>query len=195
MADSTGAIPKYTRDQVRERYEFLNGLCQYYIGAVLNVHQSLQIRFDPLVMNDVAQAVMDDIWRYKAYHLDNSDKKSDAVKRAAYMTKWLIRFRPIYVNRINSSEDGRIPLDKQDTSLLSNEKFAVYVSLTTIGAEMGKIKVTLENDYFADFLYDLHFRNLTDDALIHIYENIRNTARGARQAFIVEHWEQGEEGK
>lgn len=143
-----------------------------------SAHPEWRLRFDHLVMLNVAQSVMDDIWRYKSYHLRDPDKRSDAVKRAAYLTKWIIKFRPIYVARILSANDSEAAFDKKDRTLMVNEGFAIYVSLTTIATEINVEKIHLDPDFFANFLYDLHYRSCTEDALLAMYDVVRNAAKG-----------------
>jgi len=38
-------------------------------------------------------------------------------------------------------------------------------------------KIYLDEEFFANFVYDLHYRNISSDALLAIYEIIRNAAK------------------
>ena len=130
------------------------------------------------MMVNVAQSAMDDIWRYKAYHLRDPEKLSDSVKRSAFFTKWIVRLRPIYFDRIPSDVKDKIPnLDKRDSTLLENEKYAIFISLSTIASDLKVNEIILDPKFLAGFLYDLHYRELSGDALLALYNIIRNAAR------------------
>ncbi|OHC75491.1 MAG: hypothetical protein A3G18_09570 [Rhodospirillales bacterium RIFCSPLOWO2_12_FULL_58_28] len=171
-------VPPFTEDDIRRRFQFLSEQCQNYVDAIHDVHSTWRLRIDPLVMLSVAQSAMDDIWRYKSYHLRDPDKRSNAIKRAAYLTKWITRFRPIYVARILSANNLGATFDKKDTTLLVNEGFAIHISLTTLATSINVEEIHLEPDFFADFLYDLHYRSYSEDALLAMYDVIRNFAKG-----------------
>lgn len=171
-------VPPFTEDDVLRRFQFLSERCLRYMKAMHSSHPRWRLRFDHLVMLNVAHSAMDDIWRYKSYHLRDPDMRSDAVKRAAFLTKWITRLRPIYFARILSAGDPEAAFDKKDTTLLANEGFAVHISLTTLATEMGKDEIVLEQDFFAHFLYDLYYRSLSEDALIGLYEIMRGAVQG-----------------
>ena len=145
--------------------------------------QTWRLRFDHLVMLNVAQSTMDDIWRYKSYHLRDPAKRSDGVKRAAFLTKWITRLRPIYFARVSPVDDAGAEFDKKDTTLLVNEGFAINISLDTLATETGKEEIVLEREFLANFLYDLHYRSLSEDALIALYEIVRDAAKDESVVF------------
>ena len=124
---------------------------------------------------------MDDIWRYKVFHLEEGDDPekawqeeslSDCVKRAAYFTKWIVKHRPIYHHRASSD------IDPDDRTLVINELFAINVGLTTLATALNVQMIQLDPEYFSELMYDLHYRQLSDDALLHIYSVIRNSVEG-----------------
>ena len=170
-------VPRYTPAEVLRRFQFLSVECRRFVEEYNRVHPTWVLRWDHLVMLNVAQSAMDDIWRYKNYHLRDPNKRSDAVKRTAYFTKWITRFRPIYFARVLSEDDIEKAFDKKDTSLMANEVFAIHISLTTLATEVPVEEIHLEPEFFANFLYDLHYRNLSEDALLAIYELIRGAVK------------------
>lgn len=181
--DADEFIPRFTQDDVLQRFVFLAERCDVYLDAVNSAHPTWRLGFDHLVLLNVAQSALDDIWRYKIYHLRSQNKRSDAVKRAAFFTKWITRFRPLYFQRILPAGDADsvkpdADVDKQDTSLFINEGFAIHVSLVTLATDLDTDKIHLDPEYFANLLYDLHYRNITEDALLHIYDNVRCLSRG-----------------
>jgi hypothetical protein len=170
-------VPRFSPEDVLARYDFLCESCEHYLSVTKDVRPYWKLDYDSLVMLNVAQSAMDDIWRYKSYHQRDQRKLSDSIKRSAYFTKWITRFRPIYIFR-PSSEPNRSPsIVKNDVTLTINESFAIFVSLNTIASEIKAESIHLHPEFFANFLYDLHYRNLSEDALIGIYEIIRNAAR------------------
>ena len=171
-------VPMFSTEDVKERYTVLVDLCLDFIAVMEGRHASSKLRFDHLVMANVAKSAMDDIWRYKAYHQRNRDKKSNAVKRAAYFTKWITRLRPIYFNRPGPDEGQGF--DHQDTSLLLNEGFALHFSFTTIAGELKRESLFPEPEFMVDLMYDLRYRGLSGNALMTVFEMIYSAAEGDR---------------
>lgn len=143
-------------------------------------HPGWKLSFDLLVMKNVAVSAMDDIWRYKVYHLASPDKRSDAVKRAAYFTKWLIKLRPIYYMRPYRLAEFKRSFDKEDSTLYLNELFAVFVSLQTIATDVRVEKLALSSDFLSRTYYDFHFRSMTDDLLLSLYQTIKDLGSGKK---------------
>lgn len=178
MTSSDDLLQKYSHDDIFYRFTFLFDLCDEYVKTLNEVHPTWRLKFDPLILLNVAHSTLDDIWRYKVYHLEDSKKLSDSVKRAAYLSKWIVRLRPIYFDRTHSDfipEDG---IDMRDTSMISNEGFAVFVSLISMANDVKLDVIRLDPDFFANLLYDLHYRELTGDALLNIFDIIKLSAHG-----------------
>src|SRR5437764_6620113 len=92
-------IPRYTLAEVNERFIHLMERSAVLLSHVTSRHPGWTLEVDPVVMKNVAQSAMDDIWRYKIYHIADREKFSDSVKRSAYFTKWIVFLRPIYHSR------------------------------------------------------------------------------------------------
>ncbi len=142
-------------------------------------------------MMSISQSAMDDIWRWKVYHLENADdpKRSNAIKRAAFFTKWIVRHRPIYFPRPLDPKLFAKSFDKNDRTLLLNEGFALQLSLRFIATDAARIAnggqrvdgstvppIILSSSLHEGLLYDLHYRALNADALMAIYEMIMELA-------------------
>ncbi len=174
--DSDKYPPRYDHKDTAGRAVFLCERCQTFLDEISRRLPSSQFSFDPYVFLNVAQSALDDIWRYKAYHLQEPEKLSDAVKRAAYFTKWTVRLRPIYYARVLSGGIPEGPIDRSDPTFLMNEGFAIQRGLDTIATEIGAAEIHIDPEFRANFIYDLHYRNISEDALLAVYEIIRNAA-------------------
>lgn len=155
----------YPHHKVRERYTFYCVDCNDFKELQNSSVASVRLRFDHVVMANVVQSAMDDILRYKLYHQDKNDGLSNCVKRSAYFTKWIVTLRPLYHDR--PATPGA--LDKKDPTLLMNEMYAVQNSLRTIATDTDNEVIKLDPFFYSELLYDLHYRDLSGDALLTIY--------------------------
>lgn len=136
-------------------------------------------RFDSASAYDVFVSAYIDIDRYKKHHLKEPDQqRSDGVKRAAYFVKWLTRLRPFYVVRPNFKPEN------PDPSLWLNELFAIeygfhQISHDATNKQSKRVTWVLndEQDNF-EFLYDLHYRQLSEDALLAFFQMHAYMANG-----------------
>lgn len=180
------AMPKKTITirQHREAYR-LYALTVRRACRILNhQYKHLDHFMDPGVANNVSRATYDDIERYKDFHQRNRvpgevEKRSDVVKRAAYFTKWMVKLRPVMIRRIGPYRATK------DIALLVNESIAIQFAMILIGGELEKT-VRLTEKAYADFLYDLHYRSLNEDALLTFYQIVINLARAGRANELVE---------
>src|SRR5579863_5282196 len=127
-------LPRYTVAEINERFVHLMERCAVFLTHLTKRHPTWDLRIDPVTMKNVAQSAMDDIWRYKNYHLVDPSKFSDAVKRSSYFTKWIVKLRPIYHVRPLTAAAFKTHFDKDDSSLLVNEEFSLYISLQTLAS-------------------------------------------------------------
>lgn len=113
------------------------------------------------------KSAYDDIYRYKMYHLDDSGiKRSNGVKRAAYLCKWICKCKPIEY----ASYDKDVSLH-DISGLLVNADFAQWLARVHISADSDKRHFQFSNRYLFELLYDLTFREINGDALLHIFQN------------------------
>jgi hypothetical protein len=128
-------------------------------------------------MTNVGISAMDDIWRWKVYHLKDQTKRADAVKRAAFFTKWILKLRPIYFQGRTANE-FLASFDKNDITLLINELFALHVARGSLATDAKVPKILPSPIIVSELLYDFHYRTLGEDALMQIYQIMRYVAEG-----------------
>jgi hypothetical protein len=169
-------VPRYTDAEVNRRFYYLAERCVAFISTLTVRHPTWDLNVDLLLLKHVAVSAMDDIWRYKVYHLGTKDKRSDAVKRAAYFTKWLVKLRPIYFHRPTRAAAFSASFDKEDDTIFVNEAFAIHIACVTIATDANLPTLCLSPVFYAEVLYDLHFRNMNDDALLALFQTIKHVA-------------------
>jgi coenzyme F420-reducing hydrogenase alpha subunit len=127
---------------------------------------------DVRLLRLAVKGAYDDIERYKDYHLRNkrhpsASPLSNAIKRSAYMCKWICKFKPLREKKIPDAPK----LDAAGAAMSSvNEIFALDLSRGYIGGELKKYRY--REEYIQEFIYDLSYRHLGEDALLHIFSNI-----------------------
>jgi hypothetical protein len=130
----------------------------------------------------VLVSTYDDIARYKNYHFENPIlQKSDAIKRAAFYTRWITHFRPFYVSRSKTSS-GRT-IDRKDSTVIVNEEFSIGWALANLSVDLKKKKLNVSLEEWESMLYDLKFRTLSAESLMHIYEHY--VALGYGKSIII----------
>ena len=113
------------------------------------------------------KSAYDDIYRYKFYHLPDSDaQRSNGVKRAAYLCKWICKFKPI-----EYADCARADSLNDIAGLLVNADFSQWLARTHIAADSDARHFEFSDRYLFELLYDLTFRELNGDALLHIFQN------------------------
>lgn len=112
----------------------------------------------------IIKSYSDDINRASQYHSLNV---ANEVKQAAYVTKWLLKLRPVFL--IN--EKGR-QMPKQ--ALLANEGIAIEMSLSLL-----KIP-PLPEIQLNNFLYTFAYRRVTADMLMLTYDSITKIAQALK---------------
>jgi hypothetical protein len=115
------------------------------------------------------ESAYQDIARYKNYHqIDPWNEKLDCVKRSAYMTKWIVKIKPIILIG-NDGDEVPIEDDSSDTLELVNELFALYLFEQYLSFEISR-DVALSIDKAWELAYDLLFRNISVDGWIAIFQ-------------------------
>ena len=162
---------RFTPDQVFERAFLLYQCCNDFIEE-RNRDPASRLKFDPLIIVNVAQSAMDDIWRFKVYHLEDHKKLSDAIKRAAYFAKWIVRLRPVYFDRVGYDMDPTQTVSPTDKSLMANELFAMHMAQVMISEHLEADYIHIAPPLLAIWLYDLRYRTMSEDALMSIFEMV-----------------------
>jgi hypothetical protein len=174
--------PTLTPQQYEDAYVayclYAEGVCEQLRAD----HKQYEFEVNLDVAMNVAVATYDDIDRYKDFHLRNATPgaRADAIKRAAYFAKWTVKLRPIFYY-----EKGRPKDDPEDMALMANEILAAAYAIELIGSELKK-HLKYSDKTLAELLYDLHYRNMTDDALLAIFHMIRDLVVAGGKNPIVE---------
>lgn len=157
------------RKQANDRYVGLCDAADNFLSA-MGVRYGAKPEYNPALMYDVCVSAYYDIWRYKFFHQkDPINDWSNAVKRAAYFTKWIMKLRPIYVP---AAASGPPPDSKL---MLANEFFAIHWALTLLRDETQR-PMSLTREKFGEFTYLLHFREISTDGLIQIFQLMKDFA-------------------
>lgn len=139
---------------------------------------------NPKLVYDTVISTYIDIARHKQFHFeDPKSTKSDAVKRAAYFSKWITRFRPIQVVSRETLSD---PPQENEALLLLNELLAIEWSVCCIAADAKLPDLKLKRKTRVNLLYDLHFRELNVDGLLAVYQMISDLAKAKQPNPVVE---------
>lgn len=150
---------------------------EHYAFATIFLEEWHKRDFGPeMTLNENAlfltiKSAYDDIYRYKSYHLpEDGSQRSNGVKRAAYLCKWICKFKPI------EYADNAQKVNLSDISgLLVNADFSQWLARVHISADSDKRHFQFTNQYLYELLYDLTFRELNGDALLHIFQNAHTT--------------------
>jgi hypothetical protein len=139
------------------------------------------IEIDPRLLYLATVSAYIDIERYKAYHLEKPYKnRSDAVKRAAYLTKWISRFSPIQskFDLASLTPEEMLEQERLNTKpALASIIFAIQISMTHISNDCKK-RTWLSPEATFDLAYDLLYRKVNEDSLLATYQKVVNLATG-----------------
>jgi hypothetical protein len=176
------ATPKrtITKKQYRDAYVAFCAYVAAMCDAAKTKYPHLDFHWDEIVALNIATAAYDDIDRYKSYHLRNRPGlRSNVVKRASYFCKWTARFRPIMFKRIGDPPAG------EDMGLLINETLATAWAMELISEDLGR-NVRLSLKSMDELLYDLHYREVGNDALLGWFQLVVDLAEANKANPIVE---------
>ena len=126
-------------------------------------------KVDPSRLYLTVTSAFDDIARYKTYHFNKPlIQKSSAIKRAAFLTKWILNFSPLVcdvdaLSNLKTNEPGE--------DVLINAYFALHLAFTNI-EDHSKSPFKLSNDHYYELVYDLTYRGLSAEALILHYQTL-----------------------
>jgi hypothetical protein len=162
--------PLFSSEDLEARFADLWELAERFktsYEAEFSVRLALNIA--PLYL--IIISTYDDIARYKFYHLSNPyEERSDAIKRAAYLTKWITRFKPFRVVRDQVHAESLAEASRDGADLV-NEFFAVSVALVNLNLHTDKdFVLSAQKEY--ELVYDLLYRYLSDDALMLFYQTL-----------------------
>lgn len=163
-------------EDLEDRFIALDLTCRDFAADLeVGLPSGHQVGVDRAVLYDVLVSAYYDIMRYKSWHqTDPSVEKSDSIKRAAFFTKWLVRLKPIWVSRPEYKPT------RKDCTVLVNERFALEWAFANLSFELGKKCPSPTERKFYELLYDIHFRDISSDALISIFQLYYDIVAGLR---------------
>ena len=165
----------YDPDIVLERVGHIRNLCNDFVktlGDGFHVDNRLLV----MAINSAYQ----DIDRYKEYHLSDIGL-ANSVKRSAYLCKWLCKLKPIYEHSDRSRPEAG---DNDDcTVVLANGVFALTTAQSFIASDLERVFYYTPK-YLDEFQYDLLYRDLGQDALLHIFQNIYSAVKLGRAGVL-----------
>ncbi|MEP4377975.1 MAG: hypothetical protein ABJ215_12280 [Alphaproteobacteria bacterium] len=150
----------FSEEQMASRFQDLGEIVQNFVDEYESETEApLTVDWSRLYV--VVVSAYDDVARFKAYHLEDPRADlSDAIKRSAFLVKWIIREKPLY-----SGEDG----NPFGPPVLANEALAIRVALSNLTVYCGR-DLDLTEEKIWDFVYDFKYRDLPSDALISIFQ-------------------------
>jgi len=170
--------PLFSKAVIRSRYRDLFYQCTSFKES-WNVSEPIKHDFDGSILYAITVCAMHDIARYKIYHLqDPALEKLDAIKRAAFYTKWITRLHPFYAVRRGTIVKK---YDDHDKIFFANESFALSFALNQLRADdRVKVNYRISPELWAALLYDMKYRVLSEDAYIETYQMIFDDSLGQR---------------
>jgi hypothetical protein len=146
--------------------------------------RNVEIYPSPKIIHETFMSAYIDIARYKQFHLDDPKvEKSDAVKRAAYFTKWIVRLRPLLIIDREQTED---PSPVDDPLVFLNEDLALQWGLLCIAQDNRLTDLFLRKKVHADFLYYLHFREISADGWLSTFQLVDDVADARNDNPLIE---------
>ncbi len=167
---------EFTREEIHERYVTIGVLASQFVDALATrtgIDNFIWLNERKLFL--ALQSALQDVARYKAYHQERPlEQKSDAIKRSAFMIKWLMRFKPV---ELGSKSDDRIEDSNIDTLILANAMFALTTAEANLSADAGaEFEYTPEKKY--DLAYDLVYRDIGADGWMAILQLTMEGVKG-----------------
>lgn len=156
-------MPAAISDAESNHHEEVAGLAYNEVADIfdvfaeeLNTATGLVVDINYPDLMNVAESFAYDLARYRSFH---EIKVPDRARRAAYMAKWIMRFRPVYlvgeVHELNESQKTR--------ALILNEDFALYIASAFLDVD---IEAELTDRMASILLYSFRYRSHSEDTFI-----------------------------
>jgi hypothetical protein len=166
----------FTDKEIEDRFTDLFIVAQKFKNRFVSDFGG-KITVDPRLLYLATISAYIDIERYKTYHLEKPYKhRSDAIKRAAYLTKWIARFSPIQA-QLESDDLHPDHFKPNARPALASIIFSIQVSMDHISIDCMK-RTFLEADPTMELAYDLLYRKVNEDTLLATYQKIVHLAKG-----------------
>ena len=138
-----------------ELVDIFNLFAQWFKACV-----GSNIALEPPILMNVVQSYSYDLDRYRKFH---EIEMSDTVRRAAYLAKWMMRFRPVRVLEYSSSEVAR------QSELTADELFTMFVVSVYLQVDLEEV---LSNRLMNIFIYSLRYRSHSEDTFILFFAHL-----------------------
>lgn len=164
----------FTDKEIEDRFFHLFQAALLFQERFQNKY-GIELELDPRILYVATISAYDDIERYKAYHLEKPYRdRSDAVKRSAFLTKWLSKIGPFQTSvdlefELQQLAKGEFSVVSKPA--LANILFAIMVSMGHISIDCKRRTwLTPYAEYHLS--YDLLYRRINEDALLAKYQKI-----------------------
>jgi hypothetical protein len=159
--------PDY-QDGIAIHFVSASNVYKKYLGHWRNVYLNEQILFEAIA------SCYCDVYRLQVFR---GIMHEDSHKRAAFLMKWICKFRPIQISTNNYINAPAI--------ILANEIFAVEVALTILNINSDDFfRNSRLNGYAKNLVYLLRFHSCGDEQLaseLFLFERYAKTAWSAMQ--------------
>ena len=159
--------------QIGTIYELYNQFITEQTESIRDI-----VYLNSILLKDALVSYFKDIHRYKNY---SGSIWANKQKQAAYMIKWLVRFRPIQINKETKREEEEIK-----EILEINLEFALFCGFNFLGTDIfdlvmqnrdninlsnkDKKEEEKEDSFYDRLLYDLRYRELSGKKLILVFD-------------------------
>lgn len=168
MAERFEFTPAALEDRFADHY----ALAQSYVET-FNADFEVEAQISARRLYLTIISAYKDIERYKNFHLDDPfQQRSDGIKRAAYLAKWLCRFKPIMV----SDDSSDLSNPNVDKAMLVNELFALHLAVVHISIDVERDFV-ISDEKAHEIAYEMLFRNLNEDSYLLVFQMLRDHIR------------------
>jgi len=147
---------------VDEAYDLLRD-CVVSYAREMETENALEILVDFAALWNAANSFVDDVARYQNYHKAPVPARA---RKAAYLCKWIMKFRPLIVRDGDKSRTEEV----QTFALMANELFAMYAS----GGVMLFDWKELTQKICVVLLYSLRHRYNSEDTYILFFAQLCN---------------------
>lgn len=159
----------FTEQDLEKRFSDIHAIAVEFC-EVFGKEFGARPKVDPGRLYLTVTSTFDDIARYKTYHLKNpSIQKSSAIKRAAFLTKWILHFSPLVcdVDALN-----KLKINELGEHVTINTYFALHLAFTNIQDHSKSSGFALSRAHYYELVYDLTYRGLSAEALILHYQTL-----------------------
>ena len=161
-----------------------SAICRAAEALAAKSNYKVRLHVDRRILYKTTVSAYYDIARYKQFHFSGDHaKRSDGVKRAAYFTKWITRFRPILCV---SEDDISDPEIDNPWLMMLNEHLALEWGCLCVANDSGVRGFNLKEKFRNDLLYELHYREMNTDGLLAIFQMLSDTIRSKMKSPLFE---------